>query len=211
MQSISKRNETQEQVLVTCPGIQNDTTNKIEKYELCSENLEDLKLIYPKLTTSMEKLEMCNSWNKTGRAVYTSSSSSSSSSSSGSGSGGSGGSSSSLCSEEIVIMWEWKSCTYVQLHLCEQPMVLVIDKVTKLRGAIRCQAYRSYLGHWAAWTTENCSHISAQKHSHQGHNKCHTLQLLIYWTHFLNYSRTVCKLDPMTYIFSLRQILMIVL
>ena len=103
MQSISKRNETQEQVLVTCLGIQNDTTNKIEKYELCSENPEDLKLIYPKLTTSMEKLEMCNSWNKTGRAVYTRSSNSSSSSS-GSGSGGSDGSSSSLWSEEIVIV-----------------------------------------------------------------------------------------------------------
>ena len=57
MQSMSKRNEKQEQVLATCPGIQNDTTNKIEKYELFSENPEDLKLIYQKLTTSMEKLE----------------------------------------------------------------------------------------------------------------------------------------------------------
>ena len=42
MQSMSKRNATQEQVLATCPGIQNDTTNKIEKYELFSENPEDL-------------------------------------------------------------------------------------------------------------------------------------------------------------------------
>ena len=31
--------------------------NKIEKYELFSENPEDLKLIYQKLTTTMEKLE----------------------------------------------------------------------------------------------------------------------------------------------------------
>ena len=42
MQSMWKRNETQEQVLATCPGIQNDTMNKIEKYELFSENPEDL-------------------------------------------------------------------------------------------------------------------------------------------------------------------------
>ena len=41
----------------TCPAIHNDTTNKIEKYELFSENPEDLKLIYQKLTTTMEKLE----------------------------------------------------------------------------------------------------------------------------------------------------------
>ena len=48
MQSMSKRNEAQEQVLVTCPGIQNDTTNKIEKYKLFSENPEDLKTNLPK-------------------------------------------------------------------------------------------------------------------------------------------------------------------
>ena len=52
-----KENETQEHVLATCPAIHNDTTNKIEKYELFSENPEDLKLIYQKLTTTMEKLE----------------------------------------------------------------------------------------------------------------------------------------------------------
>ena len=33
-----KENETQEHVLATCAAIQNDTTNKIEKYELFSEN-----------------------------------------------------------------------------------------------------------------------------------------------------------------------------
>ena len=52
-----KENETQEHVLATCSAIHNDTTNKIEKYELFSENPEDLKLIYQKLTTTMEKLE----------------------------------------------------------------------------------------------------------------------------------------------------------
>ena len=52
-----KENETQEHVLATCPAIHNDTTNKIEKYELFSENPEDLKLIYQQLTTTMEKLE----------------------------------------------------------------------------------------------------------------------------------------------------------
>ena len=41
-----------------------DITIWIEKYELFSENPEDLKLIYQKLTTAMEKLEMCSSWNK---------------------------------------------------------------------------------------------------------------------------------------------------
>ena len=52
-----KESETQKHVLATCPAIHNDTTNKIEKYELFSENPEDLKLIYQKLTTTMEKLE----------------------------------------------------------------------------------------------------------------------------------------------------------
>ena len=57
MQSMSKKNETLEHVLATCPAIHNNTTNKIEKYELFFENSEDLKLIYQKLTTTMEKLE----------------------------------------------------------------------------------------------------------------------------------------------------------
>ena len=37
---------------------------KLKKYELFSENLEDLKRTHPKQTTTMEKLEMCSSWNK---------------------------------------------------------------------------------------------------------------------------------------------------
>ena len=57
MQSMSKENETQEHVLATCPAIHNDTTNTTEKYEVFSENPEDLKLIYQKLKTTMEKLE----------------------------------------------------------------------------------------------------------------------------------------------------------
>ena len=36
-----KENGTQEHVLATCPAIHNDTTNKIEKYELLSENPEE--------------------------------------------------------------------------------------------------------------------------------------------------------------------------
>ena len=59
MQSMSKRKETQEHVLATCPAIRNDTTNKIEKWELFSENAEDLKLIYPKLTTTTERIGKC--------------------------------------------------------------------------------------------------------------------------------------------------------
>ena len=59
-----KENETQEHVLIACPAIHNNPNNKIEKYELFSENPEDLKLTYHKLTTIMRKLELCSSWNK---------------------------------------------------------------------------------------------------------------------------------------------------
>ena len=59
-----KENETQEHVLTACPVIHNNPNNKIEKYELFSENPEDLKLTYHKLTTIMRKLELCSSWNK---------------------------------------------------------------------------------------------------------------------------------------------------
>ena len=41
-----KENETQEHVLTACPVIHNSPNNKIEKYELFSENPEDLKLTY---------------------------------------------------------------------------------------------------------------------------------------------------------------------
>ena len=59
-----KRFETQGHVLAACTAIHNDAINEIEKYELFSENPEDLKLIYQKLTTTMETLEMCSSGNK---------------------------------------------------------------------------------------------------------------------------------------------------
>ena len=57
-------NETQEHVLTACPVIHNNPNNKIEKYELFSENPEDLKLTYQKLATIMRKLELCSSWTK---------------------------------------------------------------------------------------------------------------------------------------------------
>ena len=54
-----KENETQDHVLATCRTIHNDAMKKVEKYKLFSENPEDIKRTYEKLTTIMEKLAMC--------------------------------------------------------------------------------------------------------------------------------------------------------